>query len=98
MAHTLVIYRPDTRSVLWNEISVDLAREDLTKAALAINGCDGVELDTLVCSGRHVSDGLVQEAIDRGADELMLADPRASGLGRLERRRLRHRCPVPLRG
>ena len=34
------------------------------------------------------------QALARGADEIVLADPRASGLGRLELRRLRRRSPV----
>jgi len=36
------------------------------------------------------------EALARGADEIVLADPRASGLGRLELRRLRRRSPVAI--
>jgi hypothetical protein len=86
----------DRRSVLWNQICRELAAEDLARAALAIDGAQAVDLDTLGCTGRHVADALAREALDRGVDEIFLADARGSGLGALERRRLRRRSPVPV--
>jgi hypothetical protein len=86
----------DTRSVLWNQVCRDLASEDLAVAALAVEGSQAVELDTLVCTGRHAAEAVAREALARGADQIVLADPRASGLGSVERRRLRRRSPVPV--
>lgn len=88
----------DRRSVLWNRICRELAREDLARAALAIDGAEEVDLDTLVCTGRHAADSVAREAINRGVDEIVIADPRGSALGALERRRLRRRSPVPVSG
>jgi hypothetical protein len=84
----------DTRSVLWNEISRDLGREALARAALAVEGHADVELAMLCCSGRHAADAVMREAATRNADELLLA---GAPLGRLARRRLRRISPVPVR-
>jgi hypothetical protein len=86
----------DTRSVLWNEVCRDLANEDLARASRAVGGQAGVEFDVLAAPDRGVVDALAREALTRGADEIVLADPRGSGLGGLERRRLRRRSPVPI--
>jgi hypothetical protein len=87
----------DTRSVLWNEISRDLAREDLGKARLAVEGHEDVQLDLLPFSGRRPEQVILREAVAREADELVLADPRAT-LGRAARRRLRRLSPVRVQG
>jgi hypothetical protein len=86
----------DTRSVLWNEVCRGLANEDLARASRAVGNQPGVEFDVLAAPDRRLVDAIVSEALTRGADEIVLADPRASGLGRLERRRLRRRSAVPL--
>ena len=86
----------DTRSRLWNEICRELAGRDLTRAWMTLDGDDGVRLDTIAAAGWHPADTLTAEALARGADEIVLADPGASGLGRLERRRLRRRSPLPV--
>jgi hypothetical protein len=52
----------------------------------------------LLCTGAHPTDALTAEALTRGADEIVLADPSYSGLRRRERRRLRRRSPVPVSG
>ena len=88
----------DTRSVLWNEICRDLAREDLAWARHAVEGHEGVHLDVVLFSGRRPERVVVREAVARDADEVILADPRATPLGRLARRRLRRTSPVPVRG
>ena len=84
----------DTRSVLWNEISRDLARDDLGRAARAVNGHPDSELAVLYFSGRRAADAVVREALTRNADEVLLA---GAPLGRLARRRLRRISPVPVR-
>jgi hypothetical protein len=86
----------DTRSVLWNDVCRQLAREDLSRASHAVEDHATVEFDVLVAPERGVADAIAHEAIARGADEIVLADPRASGLGRLERRTLRRRSGVPI--
>lgn len=85
-------------SDLWNEICRELGQADLERAFVAVDGDERVELDVVITAGRHAADALVEEARARGADEIILADPRASGLGMLERRRLRRRSPVPVSG
>jgi hypothetical protein len=56
----------------------------------------GVEFEVLAAPDRKVVDAIAREALTRGADEIVLADPRGSGLGRLERRRLRRRSTIPV--
>jgi hypothetical protein len=86
----------DTRSVLWNEVCRDRANHDLSRASQAVGHHPGVEFEVLVAPGRKVVDAISREAVARGADEIALADPRGSGLGGLERRRLRRRSTVPV--
>jgi DNA-binding transcriptional MocR family regulator len=74
-----------------------LTRE-LARAHIAVDGDEDVELDVLLCTGLHPADVLTAEALTRGADEIVLADPSHSGLRRRERRRLRRRSPVPVSG
>jgi hypothetical protein len=86
----------DTRSVLWNQVCRDLANENLSKASQAVGNQAGVEFEVLTAPDRKMVDAIAREAIARGADEIVLADPRASGLGGLERRRLRRRSTIPI--
>lgn len=86
----------DTRSVLWNDFSRGFAHEDLTRAALAVEGDQAVELDMLPYSGRRAADAVIREALVRDADEIVLADVRATAIGPLERRRLRRKSPLPV--
>jgi hypothetical protein len=86
----------DTRRVLWNQILRELAQDDLTHAYMVVEASDDVELDMLVCAGLHPADALAEEAVTRGADEIVLADPSHSGLRRRERRRLRRKSPIPV--
>jgi hypothetical protein len=86
----------DTRSVLWNEICRDLAREQLARASRTLHGTESVEFDVLAYRGRHPADALAREAAARGADEIVLADPAATALGRREQRRLRRRSHIPV--
>ena len=88
----------DTRSVLWNRICRDLAREDLSRAAHAVSDRSRVEFQVLGAPASDPASAIASEAARCGADEIILADPRASGLGRIERRRLKRRSAVPVRG
>jgi hypothetical protein len=84
----------DTRSVLWNRICRELAGDHLASAAELVDRHRGVDFGILVARAGRADEALASEALARGADEIVLADPRASGLGRLELRRLRRRSPV----
>ncbi len=86
----------DTRSVLWNDFSRGFAHEDLSRAALAVEGDQVVELDLLPFSGRRAADAVIREALARDADEIVFADLRATAIGPLDRRRLRRNSPVPV--
>ena len=55
---------------------------------MAVDGASEVELGVLVHGGRHVAEAIEEEARRRGADEIVVADPKASGMTRRERRRL----------
>jgi hypothetical protein len=86
----------DTRSVLWNQVCRDFARDHLARAAQVVGPHAEVEFDMLAARPGRAVDTLTREASARGADEIVLADPRASGLSRFERRRLRRSSPVPV--
>lgn len=88
----------DTRSVLWNRICRELAHEDLAHAADALDDHDGVEFRVLVAPASDPVGAIEHEAVRCGAGEIVLADPRASGLGRLERRRLRRESGPAVHG
>jgi hypothetical protein len=88
----------DTRSVLWNEICRDLAREDLAKARVAVGDHEDVQFDLLLFSGRRPEEIIVREALARGADEVVVADQRVTPLGRFARRRLRRLSHVRVQG
>jgi hypothetical protein len=84
----------DTRSVLWNDLCRDMAREDLSRALGVVGDRTAAEFRVLLAPDREAVSAVAREAQARGADEIVLADPRASGLGRLELRRLRRGSPV----
>lgn len=86
----------DTRSVLWNGICRDLARNDLRRAVQALEGRAEVDFDVLLAPGHRLVAALTGEALTRGADQIVLADPPSSGLNRRERWLLRRRSPVPV--
>jgi hypothetical protein len=82
----------DTRSVLWNGISRELAREDLTTARLALECDPAVDVEAVAYEGRRAAAAVIREALARDVDEVLLAAP----LGLIERRRLRRESPVPV--
>jgi hypothetical protein len=53
-----------------------------------VDDAEEIELGILVHDGRRVSEAVEREAHRRGADEIVVADPRSSGLSRRDRRRL----------
>jgi len=79
----------DTRAVMWNRIVRELAHDDLARARMAVEGADAVELDVLAHNGRRVWQAVAREARRRGADKVVIADQRTSGLSRRDLRRLR---------
>jgi hypothetical protein len=87
----------DTRSVLWNRICRELAGEHLTRAARLLERQPGIEFRVVVAPAGRAGQMLADEALARGADEIVLADPRTSGLGKLELRRLRRSDRVEIR-
>lgn len=86
----------DTRSVLWNDVVRGLAAKDLGRARRAVGHDAGVDFDVLTFSGRRAAEAVIQEAVTRNADAIVLADSRAIPIGALERRRLRRSSPVPV--
>jgi hypothetical protein len=88
----------DTRSVLWNEVQRRFAQDELARARIAANGCARVEFAVVTHNGRRAASVVADEARRRGADEIVLADSRSSGLTRRQRRRLRADSVVPLVG
>ena len=85
----------DTRSVLWNGIAREFAEKDLARARIAVedvlsgeHGTIEVRFEILAHGGRRIGETVEREALRRGASELVVADPRACGLSRRERRRL----------
>ena len=77
----------DTRSVLWNSFAREFAANDLAQARRAVDEAVGVEFAVLLHDGRRVGDRIAEEGRRRGADEIVVADPK-SCLTRRERRRL----------
>jgi hypothetical protein len=86
----------DTRSVLWNGVCRDFARDYLARAAPVVGPHTDVDFGILAAQVGQAVERLVREASMRGADEIVLLDPRASGLTRFERRRLRRSSPIPV--
>jgi hypothetical protein len=81
----------DTRSVLWNRVCRDFARDYLESAARVVGADPQVDFAVLTAELGRAVDALIGEAGARGADVIVLADPRASGLTRRERRQLGRR-------
>jgi hypothetical protein len=79
----------DTRSVLWNRFQRGFAEEDLARARIAVEDDAVVELGILVYHGRAAVRAVEREARRRGADEIVVADPRSCGLSRRQQQRLR---------
>lgn len=83
-------------SAYWNELMRDMARSDLTRARLAVDDDPSVGMHVISVRGYRAADAIVQHAVGLGAHRIVVADPRAAGLGRLALRRLRRRSTVPV--
>jgi hypothetical protein len=88
----------DTRSVYWNGVQRELAMSELARARLAVEDADGVTLEVLGYDVLHPVDAIVRRAAAAGADRIVLADPRRSGLRRRAIRRLRRRADLSVEG
>jgi hypothetical protein len=86
----------DMRSVMWNGIQRELAESELLKARLAVDDDETIDLHVLGYLGLGAADAIARRATGLGAERIVLADPRAAGLGRWARRRLRRRSAVPV--
>jgi hypothetical protein len=86
----------DTRSVYWNGVLRELAASDLTKARLVVEDNPDVELDVLPVAVGRAAEAIAGRAAELGVERVVLADPRACGLGRRELRRLRRDCRAVL--
>jgi hypothetical protein len=86
----------DMQSAFWNGLMREMARSELGRARLAVDDDSSVALDVLGFSGLRAPDVIADYAVQVGAERIVLADPRAAGLGRLALRRLRRRSAVPV--
>ena len=84
------------QSVYWNGVQREMAESDLAHARLAVEDADDVTLSVLAFDVVHRERAIAQHAEELGASRVVLADPRASGLGRRAVRRLRGRSPAPV--
>ena len=85
----------DTRSVYWNGVQRDMAETDLARARLT---AEDAPMSVLRVPVLRVVETILRGAAAIGADRIVLADARASGLGRRAVRRLRRRSRVPVVG
>jgi hypothetical protein len=86
----------DFHSVYWNGLMRELAQSDLAKARLAVEDDPSVRLDVLGFYDYRAPDAIADFAAGLPAERIVLADPRAAGLGRRALRRLRRRSAVPI--
>jgi hypothetical protein len=84
------------QSAYWNEVQRGMAESELVKARLAVDDDPSVEFAVLGYEGARAADAVAGQAEHLGAQRIVLADPRAAGLGRRALRRLRLRSPVPV--
>jgi hypothetical protein len=80
------------QSGYWNGVQRELAGAELARARLALEDClEEVTLDVLGFDPLRPERAIARHAAAVGASRVVLADPRASGLGRRAVRRLRGR-------
>ena len=82
-----------THSVFWNGVQRELAETELARARLT---AEDAAMSVLPVPVLRVEDAIARRAAAVEAERIVLADPRASGLGRRAVRRLRRRSPVPV--
>jgi hypothetical protein len=84
------------QSAYWNGVQREMAETELARARLAVEGAEDVTLEVLAFDVVHPARAIAQHAARLGARLVVLADPRASGLGRRALRKLRGSSPVPV--
>ena len=84
------------QSGYWNGVQREMAESELARARLAVEDAEDVTLEVLAFDALHPERAIAQHAADVGAGRVVLADPRASGLGRRALRKLRGRSPAPV--
>jgi hypothetical protein len=84
------------QSAYWNGVQRELAQSELARARLVVEDAGDVTLTVLGFDAVHPERAIARHATELGAERVVLADPRASGLGRRAVRRLRDRCPAPV--
>jgi hypothetical protein len=87
------------QSAFWNQVQREMAESELARARLAVEDCtspDGVTLRVLAYEAGRPVRAIARHAAALGAERVVLADARASGLGRRLVRRLRGRCAAPV--
>jgi hypothetical protein len=84
------------QSAYWNGVQHEMAHSELARARLVVEDAEDVSLTVLGFDVVHPERSITRHATELGADRVVLADPRASGLRRRAVQRLRDRCPVPV--
>ena len=84
------------QSGYWNGVQREVAESELARARLAVEGAEDVTLSVLAFDVVHRERAIARHAEELGAARVVLADPRATGLGRRAVRRLRGRSPAPV--
>ena len=84
------------QSGFWNGVQREMAESELARARLAVEDAEDVTLSVLPLDVVHPERTIARHAEELGAARVVLADPRASGLGRRAVRRLRGWSPAPV--
>ena len=84
------------QSAYWNDVQREMAQSRLARARLVVEDAEDVTLTVLDFDVVHPERAIAGHATELGAERVVLADPRASGLRRRAVRRLRDRCPAPV--
>ena len=82
------------QSAYWNGVQREMAQSELAQARLVVEDAEDVTLTVLGFDVVHPERAIARHATELGAERIVLADPRASGLRRRAVRRLRDRCPA----
>jgi hypothetical protein len=84
------------QSGYWNGVQRELAESELARARLAVEDADDVTLSVLPFNAARPERAIARLARTLGARRVVLADARASVLGRRALRRLRGLCSAPV--
>jgi hypothetical protein len=84
------------QSGYWNGVQREMAESELARARLAVEDAEDVTLSVLAFDVVHPERAIARHAAEVGAGRVVLADPRASGLGRRAVRKLRGWSPAPV--